>query len=256
MKSQVGIAGLYAGSVVAHAVLWVAVVRVKPEQSEPPPPVRITIRDVEAPKPPPPPPPPKPEPPAADDEVETAAPVTPPPVAPKPAAPQPKASPPPKATAPEQPAAESSPPALGLELGNSNGPGGLSVAAGDPSGVPGGTGKGSTKPAKAMSQPKVLSAAKETADACEEDDVKPTAIELPTPEYSQSARAEGIAGKVRVKVTIDETGAPVDVAVVESLHPELDLAAVEAVKAAKFTPGTRCGKAQRMTIKVSIRFSL
>jgi protein TonB len=78
---------------------------------------------------------------------------------------------------------------------------------------------------------------------------------LPQPAYTDRARAAGIEGKVRVELTVDETGRVVGVRVLTGLGYGLDEAAVAAAERASFEPALRCGKPSRATFTISMRFS-
>jgi periplasmic protein TonB len=75
---------------------------------------------------------------------------------------------------------------------------------------------------------------------------------------SQGSRpgAAGIEGKVRVQLTVDETGRVVDVKLLQGLGYGLDEAALAAARQAEFEPAVRCGKAARATFNISMRFTL
>jgi protein TonB len=79
-------------------------------------------------------------------------------------------------------------------------------------------------------------------EACDEEPTKPVAVYKTDIEYTASAKAEGIEGKLKLKLTIAADGSVVDVEVVASVEPGLDAAAVAAVKQWRFKPALRCGK--------------
>lgn len=247
--------GVYVVSALLHGGLWQGVRAVDAPPPPPLPPVKIVMREV-PPEPEPPPPPPEPEeapeapPPPAD---------TPPPAAPEPPPPTPaprvkKARPEPAEPAPASPPAAPAAPDFGLQLGNAGaGPGGVAVPAGDPGGAPGGAG-GRERVEK---QARRLDAKpKPAAAGCDEAEVRPAPLELPQPQYTDAARAAGVEGKVRVQLAISATGEVTDVKVVSSLHPDLDAAAGKAMKTAKFSPATRCGKPVATTLTIGVKFSL
>jgi protein TonB len=93
------------------------------------------------------------------------------------------------------------------------------------------------------------------ADECDERVVKPKALSVPQPVYTTSARTAGIEGKVRVRLTVDETGRVVQVVVIEGLGYGLDEAALAAARAATFAPATRCGKPVSATFNIAMRFT-
>jgi TonB family protein len=68
--------------------------------------------------------------------------------------------------------------------------------------------------------------------------------------YPESARAEGVGGRVIVQFVVDETGAVTDPVVIRSSDPRLDEAALAAVSASRFEPGRQRGR------PVKVRFSL
>jgi protein TonB len=159
--------------------------------------------------------------------------------------------PPPPRAAAEAHAAADALPDFGLSL--SGGIGGDGVAI--PPGMPG----GSREPRPKASAPvkKTLAAAPQLPGAgdCEDPALKPKAGTVQQPAYSTAARAAGIEGKVRLKITVDENGNVVDVAVITGLGYGLDEAAIAAARATHFEAGTQCGKKIRSTFNMSFRFS-
>ena len=136
-------------------------------------------------------------------------------------------------------------PDFGLSLSNGAGPG-LAVAAG-------------ARPvaaAPAVATTKTLSrAGPAEADDCAEPPSKPKALSRPTPAYTEQARAAGIAGKVRVEITVDARGRVVAVRVLQGLGHGLDEAALAAARAMTFEPAVRCGKPAAATFKVAFNFA-
>jgi protein TonB len=78
---------------------------------------------------------------------------------------------------------------------------------------------------------------------------------VPQPAYTDRAREAGVEGKVRIELTVDETGRVVSVKVLSGLGYGLDEAAVAAAQSATFEPAIRCGKPTRATFTISMRFS-
>jgi len=75
--------------------------------------------------------------------------------------------------------------------------------------------------------------------------------------YPESAKADGVEGKVFVEFTISETGEVTNAHVRESLHPALDSAAVAAAMAMPaWAPATKEGKAISTTITLPVFFRL
>ena len=78
---------------------------------------------------------------------------------------------------------------------------------------------------------------------CHEDPTKPEPVYKKDIEYTASARAEGIEGKLKLKLTVGADGQVINVEVLSAVAPELDAAAVAAVKLWRFKPAMLCGKA-------------
>jgi periplasmic protein TonB len=93
-------------------------------------------------------------------------------------------------------------------------------------------------------------------DPCDEPPAKPKPRSVPQPAGTEAARAAGIEGKVRVQLTVDETGRVVDVKLLQGLGYGLDEAALAAARQAEFEPAVRCGKPTRATFNISMRFTL
>jgi protein TonB len=229
---------LYLSSFVAHAALAVGVVSLKGERTH----ENIAISVVESKKPknkpvdapPPPPPPPReekkakvlstPQPPKIDN--------TPPPPS-------------------NDNTATADAPDFGLSLGN--GPpstGGLAVAAA----------KSGSDASDHVSK-KLLGAPQATAkpsggDECVEAIKKPKVISITQPSYTSDAREAGVAGKVRIEVTVDAHGNVASARVLEGLGHGLDESALAAARSATFEAGTKCGKPTSTTFVIAIRFSL
>ncbi|MBX3213113.1 MAG: TonB family protein [Labilithrix sp.] len=224
---------LIGGSLLAHGGLVVALgaLRAPPAISA----TAIEVTETTKPEPPAPPPPPPPEPasPAvheAPQRARTAKPAA----EPTPEAPTPTASP--LAALPD----------FGLELSGASGPGGLALPAAAP------------PPRAAQAVTKTLEKApapKRALDSCDEPPAKPKLLRLPQPAYSESARAAGVEGKVRLEISVDETGKVVEVRALTSLGHGLDEAAIAAARLATFEPAVRCGRPTRSTFTVAVRFS-
>ncbi|MFZ1289063.1 MAG: energy transducer TonB [Melioribacteraceae bacterium] len=74
--------------------------------------------------------------------------------------------------------------------------------------------------------------------------------------YPESAKVEGIEGKVLVKAVIDEVGNVESAEVEKSVNKDLDEAAISAVKLTKFTPGEKDGKFVKAEVVIPIKFKL
>jgi protein TonB len=79
-------------------------------------------------------------------------------------------------------------------------------------------------------------------EACDEEPSKPVVEYKTDIEYTASAKAEGIEGKLKLKLTIGADGSVTAVEVVASVDPGLDAAAVAVVKQWRFKPALKCGK--------------
>ena len=83
----------------------------------------------------------------------------------------------------------------------------------------------------------------------------PTLIKKVDPVYPEAARKAGIQGIVLLEATTDEKGDVVKVRVLKSI-PELDQAAVDALKQWKYEPFIIEGKPKGVVFTVTIRFAL
>ncbi|MFO0606931.1 MAG: energy transducer TonB [Polyangiales bacterium] len=233
---------VYGISAFLHIALGSAVAAVRPPPVRET--VRITMREVRRPRTPPPPPPAAPQPPAP---AAAAAP------APTPAPPAPSRShaprshaprPTPSAPTPAPSNAPSAPPDFGVSLGNE---GGMAVPGGGHGN--GGGGAASHHEAPAPERPAA-------SDGCDEAPARPRVVEMPEPDYPDAAREEGIEGRVRVELTLDDEGRVTGARVLQGLGHGLDEAALAAARGARFEPATRCGRAVGTTFTLAVRFTL
>ena len=165
------------------------------------------------------------------------------------AAPQPAPAPLPAAPADPQ-AAMAALPDFGLSLSGGSLGGGVAV----PQGIPGGSQANTPKPSAPVKRS--LSAAPAAPlDECADPPAKPRPVNVPQPAYTDQARAAGVEGKVRVELTVDETGRVVSVRLISGLGHGLDEAAIAAAQRATFQPAIRCGKPARATFTISMRFA-
>jgi protein TonB len=234
-----GGSGIYAISVLLHAGVALAVVGIeKPTVHEA---TSVTVREVKR---------------AQPKHVD--APPPPPPVqAPKPVRKVPRAPAPPPIAAPAPVPTAEAPAApkvadFGLSMSGAVGAGAVAVPTGPTTRVAPREIKSAAPKALVPGKPQLPKG----EDACIEALIKPKPIATPQPAYADRAREAGIQGKVRVELTVDETGAVVSARVLESLGYGLDEAALEAAKTWRFEPATRCGKTTATTFVVGIRFTL
>jgi len=149
------------------------------------------------------------------------------------------------------------PPAFGVVLGNSGGPGGIAVAVGDPGGVVGGTGTTRTRVRAAQELVAAAPApAGSEAGACGGETSRPRPVSMAHPRYTDAARAAAIEGRVRVRLEVDASGAVTNATVISPLGHGLDEAAVQAALGSRFEPALECGRAVAASFVVSIRFTL
>jgi protein TonB len=119
----------------------------------------------------------------------------------------------------------------------------------------GGTPRGAVRSTQGVAGPSMARNALPAADACAEPLTKPKPKSVPQPAYPEAARAAGVEGKVRVELTVDETGRVISVRVLQGLGHGLDEAALSAARQASFEPALRCGKPARATFTISMRFT-
>jgi protein TonB len=114
------------------------------------------------------------------------------------------------------------------------------VGSGDGRGVgPGseaGAGGGAYRPGKGVTAPRV--------------------VYDPEPEFSEEARKAKFQGLCVLEVTVDATGRPTNIHVVNSLGMGLDEKAIEAVKTWRFEPGMRDGHPVAVAINLEVDFHL
>lgn len=84
----------------------------------------------------------------------------------------------------------------------------------------------------------------------------PVAITRVEPKYSEDYRRARISGIVILEAAISATGAVEGVRLLKSCAPDLDMAAVEAVRLWKFEPGKRDGEAIPVLFNLTINFKL
>jgi TonB family protein len=84
----------------------------------------------------------------------------------------------------------------------------------------------------------------------------PVVTERVEPEYPEGYRRARISGIVILELAISETGETENFAVLKSLGPAIDVAAIDAVKKWKFAPATRDGKPIPVLFNLTINFKL
>lgn len=74
--------------------------------------------------------------------------------------------------------------------------------------------------------------------------------------YPESAKKANIEGKVLVKAIIDENGNVANASIEKSANDDLDKAALNAIRATKFTPAEKDGKIVKSEVVIPILFKL
>lgn len=74
--------------------------------------------------------------------------------------------------------------------------------------------------------------------------------------YPDSARKNGIEGKVFVEVVISATGKVEKTEVKRGVNPDLDQAAVTAIQKIDWKPGKMDGKPEKMVVVIPVQFKL
>jgi len=85
---------------------------------------------------------------------------------------------------------------------------------------------------------------------------QPEMVRILAPEYPESCRLKGIEGSVGLEVSVDAAGRQTDIKVVKSAHPDLDKAAVAAVKQWLFKPLLVEGKPKAAVYAMAIDFKM
>jgi TonB family protein len=94
-----------------------------------------------------------------------------------------------------------------------------------------------------------------TTKACTDTLTKPIPISVPRPEFPPAVRDFAGDGKVRVRLTIDETGQVVSAVILSGMRDEFNEAALAAARRARFEPGTQCGSPVAAHFTIAMRFS-
>lgn len=158
----------------------------------------------------------------------------------------------PKQEAPQEAAPEAAPgfgdvPDFGLALGGVGGPG-IAVAVRPPPPPP-------PPPVVRQLAPPKDDGKRKGPVACTTPASKPKPLSVPRPEFPPEAQRSGRSGKVRVRLTVGESGEVIDAQILEGLGFGFDEVALAAARRARFEPALACGKATRSTFTVAMRFS-
>ncbi|MBN1274125.1 MAG: TonB family protein [Candidatus Aminicenantes bacterium] len=84
----------------------------------------------------------------------------------------------------------------------------------------------------------------------------PKPVKQVQPSYPEALKIKGIEGTVILEIKTDEEGNIIDIKVIKSVHPELDHAAVSALKQWKYEPALKEGKPVSVVFTVSVDYKL
>jgi protein TonB len=165
---------------------------------------------------------------------------------PKPAAPvgaAPKLVAAPKAAEAPTPKMTFEPVLTGIEMTNDDSAGGVVIPVRAPAAAaPTATKVASFEPEARRHRSHDLGPGPQLDQGCHDEPSKPEPVFKTEIEYTHAARAEGIEGKLKLKLIVGADGSVVGVEVLSSVSPELDAAAVAAVRQWRFKPAMACGK--------------
>ncbi|MDH5706046.1 MAG: TonB family protein [Candidatus Aminicenantes bacterium] len=88
------------------------------------------------------------------------------------------------------------------------------------------------------------------------DIIMPTPIRRIKPIYPEKCKKEKIEGTVVLEIKIDAEGNVIDAKILKSVHPDIDKAAMEAIKKWKYKPVLKDGKPVPVVFAVTINFWL
>lgn len=88
----------------------------------------------------------------------------------------------------------------------------------------------------------------------EKSDTGPQLISKREADYTKQAGAKAVSGSILISLTVDESGHPRDVRVIEPLGFALDENAIKAVQAWSFNPAMRGGTPVSSSVQVEVNF--
>ncbi len=178
------------------------------------------------------------------------------PASPRPVSPRrPEAVPPPAAAQPVAPTPESAPAPVALES--------LELSSDDVAGavvIP-----VQRRPTAAPQKVAMITAAppserrrrgSEQDDRCDEPPTKPEPTYRVEIEFLAQARAEGVEGRLVLRIHVAPDGTVEKVEILSPVHPALDAAAVATVMRWRFRPATACGRPAPSVYTVARKFEL
>lgn len=131
----------------------------------------------------------------------------------------------------------------GIEMTNDDSAGGVVIPVRAPAAAaPTATKVASFEPEARRHRSHDLGPGPQLDQGCHDEPSKPEPVFKTEIEYTHAARAEGIEGKLKLKLIVGADGSVVGVEVLSSVSPELDAAAVAAVRQWRFKPAMACGK--------------
>ena len=96
----------------------------------------------------------------------------------------------------------------------------------------------------------------DSVPACGPDVTLPRPTKERRPQYPSNAMRERVQGWVEMEVVVKDDGKVGAVRMIKTLHPELDEAAIEAVRQWEFEPAKRAGKAIPVMVNIEMTFRL
>jgi protein TonB len=93
-------------------------------------------------------------------------------------------------------------------------------------------------------------------DPCDAPDTKPRPLGAVTVEYPDKARADGVEGRIAVRIHVADDGSVESLEVLESVEASLDAVVLSVLKTWKFAPATHCGKPVAGVLAWAQRFEL
>ncbi len=84
----------------------------------------------------------------------------------------------------------------------------------------------------------------------------PRQTRAPEPKYPRKERKARHQGMVRLNLVVGSNGLPTDISVAQTLSPDFDKAAIDAVRQWKFAPATKDGKPVAVEIAIEVEFHL
>jgi protein TonB len=110
--------------------------------------------------------------------------------------------------------------------------------------------------AESREAPEPVSSTEPPPDAAADELTPPVRVRAVEPVYPPLARAAQLEGDVVLQVLVGRDGKVGDIAVVVSIHPLLDEAAINAVRRYEYLPARRNGVPEARTIRIAVSFRM